>query len=58
MNTRSSRYAYGASLSSGRLGDTDYRYGYVYAWVRPTATTFVNLSAEELKQSVARFKVE
>jgi len=50
MNTRNSHFAYGASYSSGFLDGTDYRYGYVYAWVRPTATTFINVTAERLRQ--------
>jgi hypothetical protein len=50
MNTRNSRFAYGASYSSGFLDNADYAYGYVYPWGRPTRTTFVNLTAERLRQ--------
>ncbi len=54
FNTRSSSLGYGASASSGTLGGGDYDYLSVYAWVRPSATTFVNASSERLS-SFGRF---
>jgi len=48
FNTRSSRLGYGLANSSGQLGGGEYTYTSAYAWVRPTATTFVNLSSERL----------
>ena len=50
LNTRNSRFAYGTAVSSGRVGGSDYRYGYAYAWVRPTPTTVLTLSAEQIRQ--------
>jgi hypothetical protein len=48
FNTRSSRFAYGASGSTGSLGGEDYAYVTSYAWARPTATTFVMGTSEHL----------
>lgn len=48
FNTRSSRLGYGLAYSDGFLGGGDYRYLNAYAWGRPTATTFVNLTSERL----------
>lgn len=49
FNTRSSRFGLGGSSSSGALGGGDYRYTNVYAWARPTTTTFVNATGEKLE---------
>jgi Domain of unknown function (DUF5916) len=48
LNTRSSRLGYGASLSSGELGGGEYDYLIAYAWIRPTAVTFLSVSSERL----------
>ena len=53
LNTRSSRFGYGAAGSWGKLGGQDYRYGYAYAWLRPTATTVINVTGERLRADVA-----
>ena len=49
FNTRSSRSGYGLAYSSGFQGGDDYRYVTAYVWSRPTLSTFVNLSAERLR---------
>jgi hypothetical protein len=48
FNTRSSRLGYGASMSSGELGGGDYDYLIGYAFIRPTAVTFLSASSERL----------
>lgn len=48
FNTRSSRFSYGAYHASGFVGGGDYEYTSLYAWARPTRTTFVTASAERL----------
>lgn len=48
FNTRSSRLGFGVSGSSGSLGGGDYEYTSAYGWVRPTATTFLNVTTERL----------
>jgi hypothetical protein len=49
FNTRSSRLGYGGSYSSGVLGGGDYKYWTAYAWMRPTAATFINATTEKLR---------
>jgi hypothetical protein len=49
FNTRSSRFGIGGTSSSGALGGGDYQYNSVYAWTRPTATTFLNVTSERLE---------
>ena len=49
FNTRSSRFGYGGAYSNGFLGGGDYRYFTAYTWLRPTHTTFLNLSTETLE---------
>jgi hypothetical protein len=48
FNTRSSRLGYGVTTASGNLGGGEYDYTTVYGWVRPTTTTFVNVTSERL----------
>lgn len=48
FNTRSSRLIYGVSVADGFLGGGDYRYASIYAKSRPTARTYLDLTAERL----------
>ena len=48
FNTRSSRWAYGASYSWGALGGGDYDYAFGYAWWRPLDILYLSLTAEQL----------
>lgn len=48
LNTRSSRYAYGASYSWGSLGGGEYGYLFGYAWWRPIDTLYLSVSGEHL----------
>ncbi len=48
FNTRSNWLGYGFSVSDGFLGGDDYRYVTGYAWVKPTQSTLLNVSAEQL----------
>lgn len=49
LNTRSNWSGYGLMYASGTLGGGEYRYATVFAWIRPTSTTMVNLSSEQLR---------
>jgi hypothetical protein len=48
FNTRSSRFSYGVYHASGVIGGGNYDYTSVYAWARPTRTTFLTVSGERL----------
>jgi len=48
FNTRSSSIGFGGTMSSGMLGGGEYRYTSIYAWVRPSPVTFVNVTTERL----------
>lgn len=51
LNTRSSWLGYGISYSSGFVGGADYRYVAPYAWIRPTARTWLNVTTERLEHA-------
>jgi hypothetical protein len=48
FNTRSKNLHYGASFSTGFLGGGDYEFTSAYVSIRPTATTSLGLSAQQL----------
>jgi hypothetical protein len=48
FNTRSNWLGYGMAVSDGFLGGDDYYYVTGYLWVKPSKSTLLNVSAEEL----------
>lgn len=48
FNTRNDRLTYGASIADGELAGGDYRYVSAYVTSRPTSTTYLKVSAEQL----------
>jgi hypothetical protein len=48
FNTRSNWLGYGMTASDGFLGGDNYQYVTGYLWVKPSQSTLLNISAEEL----------
>ena len=48
FNTRSSVFLFGGTYATGNLGGGDYEYMSGYVTSRPTATTFLNVTAERV----------
>lgn len=48
LNTRNDRLTYGVTYSDGEIAGGDYSYGAAYLIARPSAATYVQLSAEQL----------
>jgi hypothetical protein len=48
FNTRNDRFSYGFSFADGKVADADYRYVTGYMMTRPTAVTYLKVSAEQL----------